>query len=58
VRSLLLELLRKPQQLGALLGLARDCRIAGRQLAEFLDRYVAVLEAGLDRSESAMAAAV
>jgi nucleoside phosphorylase len=58
VKSLLWELLRKPQQLSALLRLARDCRMASAQLAEFLDRYVQVLDAGLDRSESAMAAAI
>lgn len=58
MRSLLLELLRKPQQLGALLRLARDCRMAGRRLAEFLESYVQVLDAGFDRSESAMAAAI
>jgi hypothetical protein len=57
-RSVLLELLRRPQQLGALLRLARDCRIAGRQLAEFLEGYVQVLDAGWDRSESALAAAI
>jgi nucleoside phosphorylase len=58
MRSLLLELLRKPQQLGALLRLARDCRLAAGRLAEFLDAYVQVLDAGLDRSESAMVAAL
>lgn len=58
LRSLLLELLRKPQQLSALLRLARNCRVAGRQLAEFLEDYVQVLDAGFDRSESAMAAAI
>jgi adenosylhomocysteine nucleosidase len=58
IRALLLELLRRPQQLGALLRLARDCRMAGRQLAEFLESYVQVLDAGLDRSESAMVAAL
>jgi adenosylhomocysteine nucleosidase len=58
MRSLLLELLRKPQQWGALLRLARDCRMAGAQLAEFLERYVEVLDAGFDRAESNMVAAL
>lgn len=53
---LLWELLRKPQQLGALLRLARDCRAAGRRLAEFLNSYVQVLDARSDRAESAVAA--
>jgi len=56
--ALLLELLRKPRQLGALLRLGRDCRMAGARLAEFLENYVQILDAGLDRSESAMAAAI
>jgi nucleoside phosphorylase len=56
--SLLLELLRRPQQLGPLLRLAGDSRMASAQLAEFLDRYVQVLDGGFDRSESAMAAAI
>ena len=57
-KLLLRELLRKPQRLGALLRLARDCRMASAQLAEFLGRYVQMLDAGFDRSESAMAAAI
>ena len=58
LRSLLVELLRRPQQLGPLLRLARDCRMASAQLAEFLDQYLQVLDAGFDRSESTMAAAI
>ena len=56
--SLLLELLRRPHKLGALLRLGRDCRAASRQLADFLDGYVQILDAGLQRPESAMAAAI
>jgi nucleoside phosphorylase len=58
MRSLLLELLRKPRQFPALLRLARDCRQASGQLAEFLETYLQVLDAGFDRSESAMVAAL
>jgi adenosylhomocysteine nucleosidase len=58
LRSLLAQLVRKPQQLPALLRLARDCRLASAHLAEFLDQYLDLVEAGLDRSESAMAAAI
>jgi hypothetical protein len=58
VPALLLQLLRRPQKLGALVRLAQDCRLAGRQLADFLDGYVQVLDAGLHRPESAMAAAI
>ena len=58
MRALLLELLRKPQQLPALLRLARDCRQASGRLAEFLEVYLQVLDAGFDRSESAMVAAI
>ena len=58
IRSLIAELLRRPQQLPALLRLAKDCRMASMQLAAFLDRYLELVEAGLDRSESAMAAAI
>jgi adenosylhomocysteine nucleosidase len=58
VPALLVQLLRQPRKLGALLRLARDCRLAGRRLADFLDSYVQVLDAGLQRPESAMAAAV
>jgi adenosylhomocysteine nucleosidase len=56
--SVLLELLRRPRQLSALLRLAADCRTAGSQLAEFLDGYMQILDAGFDRSEPALAAAL
>jgi nucleoside phosphorylase len=56
--SLLLELLRKPQHWGALLRLARDCRMAGARLAEFLGRYMEDLDADFDRAEPTMVAAV
>ena len=55
--SLLMEWVRKPRQSAGLLRLARDCRLAADQLAEFLERYLAVLDAGLDRSASEMVAA-
>jgi adenosylhomocysteine nucleosidase len=57
-RSLIAELLRRPRQLPALLRLAKDCRMASAQLAEFLERYLDLVEAGLDRSQPAMAAAI
>jgi adenosylhomocysteine nucleosidase len=56
--SLLLELAKRPQKLGALVRLARDCRTAGKQLGEFLQSYVEIIDAGFARTESAMAAAV
>jgi nucleoside phosphorylase len=55
--SLLLELAQNPQRLPGLLRLARDCRRAASQLAEFFERYLGLLDAGLDRSQSEMAAA-
>jgi nucleoside phosphorylase len=57
-RSLVMQLLRKPQRVGGLLRLGRDCRAAGRQLADFFEGYVQILDGGLDRSESALAAAI
>jgi hypothetical protein len=35
----------------------RDCRLAARQLADFLDDYVLLLSARLDLSQSEMVAA-
>jgi nucleoside phosphorylase len=58
VTSVMRGLLRNPGQLGPLLRFARDCRMAAAQLAEFLDAYVEILDAGFARSESAMVAAV
>lgn len=55
--SLLVKLVRHPQRLPALLRLARDCRLAAGQLAEFLERYLGLLDAGLDLSKSEMVAA-
>jgi adenosylhomocysteine nucleosidase len=40
---LLLELARRPQQIPALIGLARDCRFAAGRLAVFLDAYLALM---------------
>jgi nucleoside phosphorylase len=56
--SLFAELLRQPQRLPALLRLARDCRTAAARLAEFLDRYLELLDAGAHRSASEMVATV
>ena len=55
--ALLAELLRQPQRLPALLRLARDCRLAAGQLADFLERYLGLLDAGLVLSKSEMVAA-
>jgi len=57
LRSLLAEMARRPQRLPALLRLARDCRLAAGQLAEFLERYLGLLDAGRDLSKPEMVAA-
>ena len=57
LRPLLAELLRQPQRLPALLRLARDCRLAAGRLAEFLEEYLQLLDAGLVLSGSEMVAA-
>lgn len=54
---LLAQIVRQPQRLPGLFHLARDCRFAARQLAEFLDRYLLLLGARLDLSQSEMVAA-
>ena len=54
---LLAELVRQPQRLPALLRLARDCRLAAGQIAEFLERYLGLLDAGLVLSKAEMVAA-
>jgi adenosylhomocysteine nucleosidase len=51
------QIIRQPQCLPALLRFARDCRFAGRQLADFLDHYLQLLSARLDLSQSEMVAA-
>jgi len=55
--ALLAQIVGQPQRLPALLRLVRDCRFAARQLAEFLDRYLLLLGARLDLSQSEMVAA-
>ena len=45
-----------PERIPALLRLARDCRFAARQLAEFLDQYLDLLKARLHVSQSEMMA--
>ena len=55
--ALLRQVIRQPQRLPALLGFARDCRFAARQLADFLDHYLQLLSARLDLSQSEMVAA-
>ena len=51
------QVMRHPAGLPALLRLARDCRHAARQLAEFLDAYTGTLGGRLISSESDMVAA-
>ncbi len=55
--ALITAVIRQPQRLPALLRLGLDCRLAARQLADFLDRYVGLLYSRLDLSQSEMAAA-
>jgi nucleoside phosphorylase len=55
--ALLAELLRQPQRLPALLRLARDCRLAADRLAEFLESYLELLDAGWVLSKPEMVAA-
>jgi adenosylhomocysteine nucleosidase len=52
--AVLAAMARRPQQIPALLRLARDCRIAARHLAAFLDDYLSLLEARLSFSHSEM----
>ena len=58
LRTLLAQLALKPQRIPALARLALDCRHAATQLAEFLDRYLELIEARMDRSASEMVATV
>ena len=55
--ALVAQIVRQPQRLPALFRLARDCRFAARQLANFLDQYLLLLSARLDLSQSEMVAA-
>jgi adenosylhomocysteine nucleosidase len=58
ISALLPMVFAKPSGIPALLRLARDSRAAARDLAEFLDRYLALLHARLDLSHSEMVAAL
>jgi nucleoside phosphorylase len=58
VKAILGKIARQPQRVPALLRFARDCRFAARELAEFLDRYLQLLSARLDVSQSEMLAAI
>jgi hypothetical protein len=55
--ALVAQIVRQPQRLPALFRLARDCRFAARQLADFLDHYLLLLSTRLDLSQSEMVAA-
>ena len=56
--AVIAALARKPQRLPALLRLARDCRIAACQLAEFLDDYLSLVSVRMDLSQSEMVGAI
>jgi adenosylhomocysteine nucleosidase len=47
LQSLLLEIACQPRRLPALLRLTRDCRVAARQLAEFFEEYLDLLDVRL-----------
>src|SRR5207245_5571088 len=55
--GILAQVMRRPAGLPALMRLARDCRHAARQLAEFLDAYTGTLGGRLISSEPDMVAA-
>lgn len=52
------KIIGQPQRLPALMRFARDCRFAARELADFLDKYLHLLSARLDVSQSEMLAAI
>jgi len=54
--ALIAGVARRPHRIPALLRLARDCRLAAQQLAEFLDVYLGVLHSRLDLPQSEMMA--
>lgn len=58
VSAVLADIARQPQQIPALLRLARDCRFAAGNLAAFLDGYLQLLDTRLNLSESAMFASI
>jgi nucleoside phosphorylase len=57
IGALIAQMIRQPQRLASLMRFTRDCRLAARQLADFLDDYVLLLSARLDLSQSEMVAA-
>ncbi len=50
-------MMRRPQRIPGLIRLARDCRVAARQLADFMDDYLSLLNVRMDLSQSEMVAA-
>lgn len=57
VASVLSQVLRRPTGLPSLLKLARDCRLASRRLADFLDAYAGTIAERLTPTESDTVAA-
>jgi len=58
ISAVLGKIIRQPQRLPALMRFARDCRFAARELADFLDKYLHLLSARLDVSQSEMLATI
>jgi nucleoside phosphorylase len=58
VTSLITHLLRNPGKLPSLLQLAKDCRLASRCLAEFLEDYILLLAVNMDHSSPEMVGAI
>jgi hypothetical protein len=56
--ALIAAVARQPHRIPALLRLARDCRVAAQQLADFLDVYLGLLQSRLNLSQSEMVAAL
>lgn len=57
VASVVSQVLRRPTGLPSLLKLARDCRLASRRLADFLDAYAGTIAERLTPTESDAVAA-
>lgn len=57
VANVLSQVLRRPTGLPSLLKLARDCRLASRRLADFLDAYAGTIAERLTPTESDTVAA-
>jgi adenosylhomocysteine nucleosidase len=58
IGAILAQVLRRPSGLPALLALARDCRLAARHLADFLDAYTGTLGDRLIPVEPGLVAAL